>query len=428
LKPLLSVGEAKRLLLDSFSPVKIERVALTQCTGRILAEDVFSGVDLPLFDNSSMDGYAIRAEDVTTATPGNPITLKVIADVPAGQVSSVCLDPGQAIRIMTGAPLPEGANAVVPIEDTDSNQGEGQPDIAVPDQIKVFKSIKQGDYIRPRAQDVKNGELVLLGRSRLRPQDVGLLAMLGIPEVPVYQRPRVALLSTGDELLPVDVPLKPGKIHDSNAYTLSALICRDGGETIDLGIAPDREQAVREILERAVSSRSDLLLSSAGVSVGAFDFVRKVIEQEGGLEFWRVNMKPGKPLAFGWYKGVPFIGLPGNPVSAFIGYEIFVQPVIMKMIGLTDLQRTTVRVRLLENIDSDGRESYLRAIASFRKGVWFAQLTGHQGSGNLRSLVQANALLIIPSGVKSLPAESELDAWLLGDIQKDAFDEKSEKR
>lgn len=423
MKSLLSVEEAKHLLLESFLPGKIEKLPLTQCNGRILAEDIFSPIDLPLFDNSSMDGYAIKAGDVATGTADNPITLKVVADIPAGQVSPVKLKSGEAIRIMTGAPLPKGADAVVPIEDTDHSQQEGQTSRGVPDEVRVFKPIKRGDYIRPKAQDVKNGEKVLPGRMRLRPQDIGFLAMLGIHRAPVFRRPRVALLSTGDELLPVEAPLGPGKIHESNAYALSALIQRDGGESIDFGIAPDREESVREILERAVSSHSDLLLSSAGVSVGAFDFVRKVIEKDGGLEFWRVNMRPGKPLVFGKYRDVSFIGLPGNPVSAFIGYEVFVRPVIMKMTGLSDYRRPTIRVKLLEGVESDGRESYLRAVVSLKEGIWLAQLTGHQGSGNLRSLVQANALLIIPSGVKSQPAGSEVDAWFLGDFHEVDFSE-----
>jgi molybdopterin molybdotransferase len=241
--------------------------------------------------------------------------------------------------------------------------------------------------------------------------------MLGCKEVLVFRKPRVVMLSTGDELLPMDEPLSPGKIHDSNAYTLAASIEKDGGEAIYLGIARDREEAVRAIIENAVKNKADLILSSAGVSVGAFDFVRQVVEKHGRMEFWRVNMRPGKPLAFGSYKGIPFIGLPGNPVSAFVGYEVFVQPAIRKLAGLPTRRRPTVSVRLQHAVESDGRESYLRAIVEFRDGYYAARLTGHQGSGNLLSLVQANALLIIPSGVKSLPAEAEIEAWFLGEIE-----------
>jgi molybdopterin molybdotransferase len=237
--------------------------------------------------------------------------------------------------------------------------------------------------------------------------------MLGVAKVSVFRLPRIVILSTGDELVPVESPLQPGKIHDSNAYTLSALIARDGGEAVYLGIVPDREESVRKILETAVESEADLILSSAGVSVGAFDFVRTVVQQDGKLDFWRVNMRPGKPLAFGNFQGVPFIGLPGNPVSAFVGYEVFVRPAISRLAGLLNISRNRIRATISHEIQSDGRESYLRAVVKIQDGRWFAKLTGHQGSGNLLSLVQANALLIIPSGVKSLPSGADVDAWLL---------------
>jgi molybdopterin molybdotransferase len=247
----------------------------------------------------------------------------------------------------------------------------------------------------------------------LRAQDLGLLAMLGISKVSVYRHPRISTLSTGDELLPIEEPLTPGKIHDSNAYTLSALISRDGGIPDYLGIVPDQERAVRDSLVTAVENNTDLIFSSAGVSVGAFDFVRSVIQSDGELEFWRVNMRPGKPIAFGNFRGIPFIGLPGNPVSAFVGYEIFGRPSILRLSGVEDTKRSKVLAKIGEDIRSDGRESYLRAVVQSQNGELIARLTGHQGSGNLLSLVQANALLIIPSGVKSLPAGTEVGAWLL---------------
>ena len=242
--------------------------------------------------------------------------------------------------------------------------------------------------------------------------------MLGVADVPVYCKPRVALLSSGDELIPVDEPLKPGKIRDSNTYTLAALIADAGAEVVRLGIATDRREAVEALLENASAQKVDLILSSAGVSVGAFDFIKDVVEAQGELSFWRVNMRPGKPLAFGKFKSIPFVGLPGNPVSAFVGFEVFVRPSLERLSGLTentqkDRSRPRVRVRLAEDISSDGRESYLRAHVSNEEGVLSAHLAGHQGSGNLLSIVQANALLIIPSGVKSLAAGKEVDAWLL---------------
>jgi molybdopterin molybdotransferase len=214
-------------------------------------------------------------------------------------------------------------------------------------------------------------------------------------------------------LIPVGEPLKSGQIHDSNAYTLSALITRDYGNPEYLGIVPDNEDSVRKFLETAVANSADLILSSAGVSVGVFDYVRTVVENDGELTFWRVNMRPGKPVAFGSFQGVPFIGLPGNPVSAFVGYEVFVRPAILKFSGITEVPRYRIRARLMDGIKSDGRESYLRGILKYDNNEWLAQLTGHQGSGNLLSLVQANALLIIPPGVKSLAPGAEVDAWLL---------------
>jgi molybdopterin molybdotransferase len=416
-KPLLSVAEARQRLLAAFAPVDVETVPLARSAGRVLAQDVRSDVDLPLFANSSMDGFAVRAADIAAANPITPIELKVVGDVPAGLVSPIRLGSGEALRIMTGAPLPEGADAVVPVEDTDQFRKDSQTGAALPESVKVYRSTNPGDYIRPRGQDVHRGELMLPGNIRLRPQDIGLLAMIGVAEVPVYRRPKVALLSTGDELVPLHIPLEPGKIHDSNAYTLAALVSRDGGESINLGIAADQVQEVRQMLAGSVTGGADLMISTAGVSVGAFDFVRMVVEEHGKLDFWRVNMRPGKPLTFGSYQGIPFVGLPGNPVSAFVGYEVFVHPALLRLSGLNDRPRSSIKVELTEPAQSDGRESYLRAIVELKNGRWSARLTGHQGSGNLRSLVQANALLIIPSGVKSLPAGAEVDAWLIGGMQ-----------
>jgi len=410
---LLSVAEARLRLLNAFSPVESEQVQLAHAAGRVLAEEIVSKVDLPSFNNSSMDGYAVRSGDLDGTGPRDPIELLVVADIPAGIVPSLRLGFRQAARIMTGAPLPEGADAVVPIEDTDQYRSEKQIESGFSERVRVYRQVNAGDYVRPKGEDVCSGDVVLQANRWLRPQDVGLLAMLGIMQVPVFRRPRVGMLSTGDELLPIERPLQPGKIHDSNAYTLANQVIRDGGEAIYLGIAPDNEESVTKVLEQAISSQMDLIISSAGVSVGAFDFVRTVVEKHGDIDFWRVNMRPGKPLAFGNYRRVPFIGLPGNPVSAFVGYEVFVRPALLHMVGLNETSRFQLKVNILEAIESDGRESYLRAVIKLQEGNWIARLTGHQGSGNLLSLVQANALLIIPSGVKSLPSGAVVDAWLL---------------
>ena len=412
---LLSVEQARQRLLEQLSPVGLEKLPLDQAAWRVLSQQVASPTDLPPFPNSSMDGFAILSEDVQAAGEAKPVRLKVVADIPAGSAPNIRLESGQAARIMTGAVVPEGADAVVPVEDTDfDSRDAGLP---APESVLVYRSVNPGAYVRPRGQDVSQGEVVLPANQRLRPQDVGLLSMVGAAEIEVFRRPRVAVFSSGDELLPVEEHLTPGKIHDSNSYTLLALVEEAGAEPISLGIVRDSRQAVASCLDQAVAQRIDLIISSAGVSVGAFDFVRNVVESQGSLNFWRVNMRPGKPLAFGQYQGIPFIGLPGNPVSAFVGFEVFVRPAIARLSGERVVDRATQAVRLLERVESDGRESYLRAVVSWRDGQLHARLTGHQGSGNLRSLVQANAFLIIPSGVKSLPAGSEVKAWITGVIE-----------
>ena len=415
----LSVTDAKEKILASISPVEAESIPIISASRRILAEIIQSSTDLPSFSNSSMDGFAVQAEDLQKASLEHPIVLGVIGDIPAGKYPSLVLESGQAARIMTGAVLPDGADAVIPVEDTDQYLDGRHFNTTLPDVVKIFKRIYPGENVRLRGKDLLKNDIVLKPGKLLHPQDIGLLAMLGSREVGVYRRPRIAMVSTGDELIPVGTALLPGKIHDSNAYTLSSQIDRDGGEPHYLGIAPDDEDSIKNLLDQAFESKADLILSTAGVSVGAFDYVRRVVEQNGELGFWRVNIRPGKPLLFGQYRGVPYIGLPGNPVSAFVGYEVFIRPAIQKLSGGKIQSRPRTPVILSEAIDSDGRESYLRAYVEKQSGVFMARLTGHQGSGNLLSLVQANALLIIPSEVKSLPSGAEVDAWLIGDVGED---------
>jgi molybdopterin molybdotransferase len=408
---LLSVAEARERILSHFEPVAAETLPLAECAGRVLAGDITASTDLPLFDNSSMDGFALRAADSAAASSEAPRRLPVVADIPAGAQPTISVAAGQAARIMTGAPLPQGADAVIPVEDTDfQNRAAGLP---APERVLIFKAARPGENVRPRGMDIHAGEAVMQAGHLLKPQDLGVLAMLGEARVNVYHKPRVALLSSGDELLAVDAPLESGKIRDSNSYTLAALLEGAGAEVLRLGVAADRRDAVEALLEGAVALQVDLILSSAGVSVGAFDYVKEVVEANGRLDFWRVNMRPGKPLAFGEYRGIPFIGLPGNPVSAFVGFEVFVRPALGRLGGLKTAGRPTVRVRLGEAVESDGRESYLRAEIREEGGALIAHLSGHQGSGNMLSLVRANALLIIPAGVKSAPAYQEVDAWLL---------------
>jgi molybdopterin molybdotransferase len=406
---LLPVSEALQRILASFHSLNTTRIPLKDAVGRTLAEEIVSATDLPLFDNSSMDGFALRASDVTQAGSATPISLPVVDDIPAGKMPTHHLQTGEAARIMTGAPLPPGADSVVPVEETDFNNRA--PGTALPEKVQILKAAKVGANIRKRGSDIRRGESILPSGLRLRPQDLGMLAMLGIADVPVYRRPRVALLSSGDELTPIGQPLTEGKIYDVNSYTLGALLKAAGCEIIPLGVAADTPEAVKDALSGAKDA--DLIVSSAGVSMGSFDFIKDVIEKEGELNFWRINMRPGKPLTFGHYQNIPFIGLAGNPVSAFIGFMVFVRPVVEKMLGGSQQAQVTVRARLAEPIRSDGRQSYLRAHIYTENGERYAKLTGHQGSGNLFSMVQANALLIIPAGVKSLATGEEVNAWPL---------------
>lgn len=404
---MLTVTEARERILSHFKTTATETIPLIDSVNRILATDIRADGDYPPFDNSAVDGFALRSEDASAS----PSTLSVVADIPAGSAPTVSLQAGQAARIMTGAQLPTGADCVIPVEETDfDNRNAGT---AAPKNIAFTKQMKAGENVRTQGMDMRSGDIVMKQGRTLKPQDLGLLATLGVAKVTVHKKARVALLSSGDELLEVDAPLEPGKIRDSNSYALAAAIVNAGADVIRLGVAKDTRESVTKLLDKAASEHADLILSSAGVSVGAFDFIKEVIDAHGEMDFWKVNMRPGKPLAFGKYRGIPFIGLPGNPVSAFVGFEVFVRPALERLNGKMDGGRQTVKVRTAEEIKSDGRESYLRAKIHTENSILSAALTGHQGSGNLLSLVQADALLIIPAGVKCVPAGSEVDAILL---------------
>ena len=411
---LLAVSEALERMLKRFKPLPAETLPLERALGYVLAEPITSPSDLPPFDNSGMDGFAVQAELTSKASPENPVTLPLVMDIPAGAAPTAGLEKGQAARIMTGAALPTGADAVIPVELTNHNQRK--PGGAMPASVQIFSPIKVGANIRTRGQDLRAGTVVLETGRKLRAPDLGLTASLGKPTVRVYRRPRVAVLSSGDELLSPTEPLRPGKIYDSNSITLSALIEQSMGEVISLGIVRDDPAEIKERLEIAIDRSADLILTSAGVSVGAFDYLRQVISEYGNLAFWRVNMRPGRPLAFGSFRGIPLIGLPGNPVSAFVGFEVFVRPVLARLAGQAHQPRPTIRVTLEQPVESDGRESYLRAVLQEKYGKITATLAGHQGSGNVYALAKANALLILPSGVTSLPAGSEIYAWILDEI------------
>ena len=408
---LLSVAEARARILEYFHPLETETIPLAQAPARVLAEDVTATQPVPPFANSSMDGYAVRVRDVAAASREQPVALIVSGDIPAGSPMPAPLAVGTTMRIMTGAPIPEGAEAVVPVEDTDDHRDHsGAPP---PPAIRIFKGAVSGANVRPIGQDVQAGQVVLWAGTTLRPAEVGVLAALGRARVTIHRQPLVAILSTGDELCAVDATPRPGQIRDTNTYTLAAAVEQYGGRALRLGIARDYAEAVRAKLMAALEAGADLILSSAGVSVGAYDVVKEVVEAEGALDFWRVRMRPGKPVAFGNVHGTPFFGLPGNPVSALVSFEVFVRPAILKMGGHRRWEKPAVRAALLEPMHSDGRESYLRVVLEQREDGYVARSTGDQGSAVLTSLVKANGLLIIPEGVTEVRAGEVLPVWLL---------------
>ena len=407
----LSVREALSLVLEKVEILPAEEVSLLEALGRVLAAAVVATDDLPPFANSAMDGYAVQAADVTAASQDAPARLPVIADIAAGSSLTVNLRSSTAARIMTGAPLPPGADAVIPVEDTDEPwRGVERP---LPEHIAVYRSVRAGDYVRYPGEDIRAGDAVLEEGKVLRPQEIGVLASLGVSRVAVVRRPLVAILATGDELVDVSAPLSPGKIRNSNSYAQAAQVTALGGTPVLLGVAGDTEQAVREKLADAVSAKVDLIISSAGVSVGAYDVVKAVLEDSGDIGFWRVRMRPGKPLAFGMFQDIPYLGMPGNPVSAMVSFETFARPAILKMGGHENVARPSVQAVVLEDIRSDGRESYLRAIVARDERGYVARTTGGQGSHMMTSLVKANALLVVPEGVKEVAAGTVLTALMI---------------
>ena len=408
---MLSVDEALQLILRDLQPLPVELAPLDECLGRVLAEDLIAAIDLPPFANSSMDGFALRAADLLGACADAPVQLEVVMDIPAGAAPEGSLGTGQAARIMTGAPLPAGADAIVPVEQTDADWTNAEHS-AMARKVAVMTQVAPGDYVRHVGENVRSGQEVLAAGTQLRPQHLGMLAALGQAQVPLRRRPRVAIVSSGDELVEVHEQLAPGQIHDVNSYTIQGMVSELGATPLRLPIARDSQDAVRALFREALQLQPDLLISTAGVSVGAHDVVRDVLEELGELKFWRVNMRPGKPLAWGQVQGKPFFGLPGNPVSAMVTFEIFVRPAVLRLAGRAELQRVH-RATVCEDLHSDGRRSYLRVTLQHEDGRLLARTTGTQSSGALLSMVLADGLLVVPEDVTFVPAGSELEVHLL---------------
>ena len=415
---MLSVEEARSRILDLFQPLESERKPILEALGQVLAEDVVSPMSIPPLANSAMDGYAVRFRDVVGATSDSPTPLRVIGQVAAGQLPDTEVVPGTTVRIMTGGPIPPGADAVAPFEDTNEydlkSMGVGLDDIT---EIKVNIPASEGANVRPAGQDITRGQMVLSKGTLLRPSEVGVLASVGRDMVEVVRRPVVAVIATGDELMEPGEPVAPGKIYDSNSYSVAAAILRYGGVPRFLGIARDNIESMTAKLDEALDA--DLLLTSAGVSRGDYDIVKDLLASRGEVAFWSVRMRPAKPLAFGVFPGpggrrVPHVGLPGNPVSALVAFEELVRPAILRMLGRTDLDKPTIRAELEEDVvNTDGRRVFARVVVTRRNGRYYACLTGDQGSGVLTSMALANGLAICPEDVPRMKAGEEVDVQML---------------
>jgi molybdopterin molybdotransferase len=381
-----------------------ESVPILDALDRVLAEDVLADSDVPPLDNSAMDGFAVRAEDVSGASREQPARLRVVGELAAGQTTDQVVGAGEALRIMTGAPVPQGADTVVRFEDTRTDDGH----------VEILVPVKQGRNVRYAGEDVRRGSVVLHAGSIVRPQEVGMLANVGRTTVQVIRRPRVAILATGDEVVPIDAQPGAGKIRNINSYSNAAQVRRHGGVPLLLGIARDQSAELGGKIREGLDAGADLFVTSGGVSAGDFDLVKKVLAAEGQIDFWWVNMKPGRPMAFGTIGGIPLLALPGNPVAAMISLELFGRPAIRKMMGYTDWEWPAVTARLRDAVArKDNRRHYLRVRLQPGADGVEAVLTGDQGSGILTSMVQADGLAVIPEDCDHLPAGSPVKVLLL---------------
>ena len=473
---MLSVEEAFARIVSQFSVLEAETVPLMDTLGRVLAEDVVSAEDVPAFDNSAMDGYAVRFADTQTASEGQPVHLRVVGDLAAGAVPDAPLGPGEAVRIMTGAPVPPGSDAVVPFEDTDRTDWAkfGTPPGASgdPATVGILLAPEFQDNVRFRAEDIKTGETVLAQGKRIRAAEIGVMASLGKTEVAVYRRPVVAVIPTGDEVIDIAEPLRPGQVRNSAAHALEALVTVYGGIPRRLPVVGDTVDEIRQALLSCHDC--DLIVTIGGVSMGDYDLVRNVLGAEGEIDFWRIRMRPGKPLAFGHIEGtvsadssradadssvipaqarslpspqgegqgegsnlaeepdpvipakagihlssaeptrrVPVVGLPGNPVSAYVTFEEFVRPALLVMQGHSHLHKTTVTARFLDGMENHGRRQFVRVIVERDDHGYTARLTGEQGSQLLTSLAKANGLAIISEHIDYVEPGSEVTVQML---------------
>jgi molybdopterin molybdotransferase len=409
-QPLISVDSHLQRILETVQPLASLDLTLADAHGCILDEDVTAAFPLPPFDNSAMDGYAVRSSDVASASEQSPVVMPVIGDIAAGTTTAYSVQPGLCVRIMTGAPMPPGADAVVPIESSDG--GVAQVAITAPAPV--------GQHVRSAGGDAATGTEVLARGAHLGATQVGLLAAVGRDRVRVRPRPRVVVLSTGSELVDPGSPLSYGKIYDSNSTLLTAAAREAGAIAFRVGIVPDDPGTLLNTLEDQLI-RADAIVTSGGVSVGAYDVVKEVLTRVGSVQFDKVAMQPGMPQGFGTIgpDDTPFFGLPGNPVSSYVSFEVFVRPALRRMIGVEPLSRPVVRARVSEPLRSpQGRRSYLRAYLSVEQGAYVVRPVGHPGSHLIASLAAANALIVVPEGVTEIAAEAAVSVVMLERRQK----------
>ena len=402
---MISVEQAREQVFSRIAVLEPERVPLLDALGRVLAEDVISDIDVAPFDNSAMDGYAVQAADVTGASANSPVLLNVVEYIPAGVAPAVEVAAGKASRIMTGAPIPPGADAVVMVERTRVGAGGG----GAGDTVEVLAPVRAGENVRRRAEEVRAGEAVLATGEAVGPAAIGLAASVGHDTLVVHKRPRVAVISTGDELVEVGQKPGPGQIRNSNSYSIAAQVILAGAEPHMLGIARDNAEHTRDLLGRA--PEFDLMVTTGGVSMGDLDVVKGVLEEIGELDFWKVAMRPGAPQTFGTIGGTPFFGLPGNPTSTMVGFELFVRPAIRKMAGHAALDRPRIAATLAHDVKKKpDRRYFMRArLTRTAEGAYSVAISGNQSSALLTAMHRGNCLLSLPEGEAFFPAGYEAE-------------------
>jgi molybdopterin molybdotransferase len=401
---MIAVEEAQERVLAEVQPLGTEQVSFTEAHGRVLREDVPARFDVPHGDNTAMDGYAVRADDIAKA----PVTLRVIENLPAGTVATKRVQSGTAIRIMTGALMPDGADTVAHVEITDAGS----------DDVQVFEPLRRGTNVRKRGEDMHAGDVVLADGTPLHSAEIGVLAGVPKPVVRVGRRPTVAILSTGDEIIDVGDAMAPGKVLNSNSYSLAALVREAGAIPRMIGIVADTKEATIAAIESALES--DFIISSGGVSVGAYDFVKDALDALGAeTKFWQVAMKPGKPVVLSRVRGRLYFGLPGNPVSCMVSFLLFIAPAIRKAMGqTTNLLPPIVQTRVSASLKSRGdRRNYLRVRVVARDGELVSVPMSSQGSGVSTSMIQANGLVIVETGITAVEAGSIVPTVLVGAVQ-----------